>query len=293
MGSANKIPGISGGIIALALNFYEDLVESIKNIQIKNIFKFKNPFLNVNSSLLIYISIGIIISYFSTSKVLDLLLLKYEVYVWSVFFGLVIGTILHLINKTFKWNKSTYTFLIIGISIGIFISFLEPLRENDNLFFVFICGIISVCGMIIPGLSGSFLLIILGNYVLLLVDSVNILYDSIIALLTRDIDFVYEQKNIRGLKIISIFTLGSISGLIIFSKLMSILLKKYYYKIQSLILGFIIGSLGVLWPWKTKDPLNLEITRYIPKLNSELILSIIYIIIGIFIVMYLSRYDKE
>ena len=147
--------------------------------------------------------------------------------------------------------------------------------------------------MIIPGLSGSFLLIILGNYVLLLVDSVNILYDSIIALLTRDIDFVYEQKNIRGLKIISIFTLGSISGLIIFSKLMSILLKKYYYKIQSLILGFIIGSLGVLWPWKTKDPLNLEITRHIPKLNSEFVLSIIYIIIGIFIVMYLSRYDKE
>ncbi|MGY8918892.1 MAG: DUF368 domain-containing protein [Flavobacteriales bacterium] len=291
MGTANKIPGISGGVIALALNFYDELLYSLKNINLIDLIKlnFKGAFKNSNASLLIFICVGIIISYFSTSKLLDFLLKKHELLVWSLFFGLVIGTILHLKQKINKWNINS---VIIGIIIGLIISYLDPMVENDNLLFVFICGILSVCGMIIPGLSGSFLLIILGNYVLLLVDSVNVLYDSIISLINGDFEFLKEAYTISRLKIIAVFTLGSLSGLILFSKIMSLLLKRFNNTIQSLIFGFIIGSLGVLWPWKNTDPINLNITRYIPEINTSFFIAILYIFIGIFIVLALSKYEK-
>ena len=291
MGTANKIPGISGGVIAMALNFYDELLYSLKNINLIDLIKlnFKCAFKNSNGSLLIFIFVGIIISYFSTSKLLDFLLKKQELLVWSLFFGLVIGTILHLKQKINKWNINS---VIIGVIIGLIISYLDPMVENDNLLFVFICGILSVCGMIIPGLSGSFLLIILGNYVLLLVDSVNVLYDSIISLINGDFEFLKEAYTISRLKIISVFSLGSLTGLILFSKIMSLLLKRFNNTIQSLIFGFIIGSLGVLWPWKNTDPINLNITRYIPEINTSFFIAILYIFIGIFIVLALSKYEK-
>ena len=147
--------------------------------------------------------------------------------------------------------------------------------------------------MIIPGLSGSFLLIILGNYVLLLVDSVNVLYDSIISLINGDFEFLKEAYTISRLKIISVFSLGSITGLLVFSKLMSLLLKKFNTSIQSLIFGFIIGSLGVLWPWKNTDPNSMDINRYLPEINTSLFIAILYIFIGIFIVLALSRYERS
>jgi putative membrane protein len=294
MGTANKIPGISGGVIALALNFYDELLYSIKNINLSHLIKlkFKAAFKNSNTSLLIFICVGIIISYFSTSKLLDFLLNKHELLVWSIFFGLVVGTIIHLKQKINKWNINSITSITIGIIIGLIISYIDPMVENDNLLFVFICGILSVCGMIIPGLSGSFLLIILGNYVLLLVDSVNVLYDSIISVINGDFEFLKKADTISSLKIIAVFTLGSVTGLILFSKLMSLLLKKFNNTIHSLIFGFIIGSLGVLWPWKNTDPKNLNITRYIPEINTSFFIAILYIFIGIFIVLALSRYEK-
>ena len=295
MGTANKIPGISGGVIALALNFYDELIDSIKNINLNSLIKlkFKDAFKKSNITLLIYLSLGIVISYFSTSKLLDLLLEKYELSVWSMFFGLVIGTIIHLKQKINKWNLNSISMIIFGIVIGLIISYANPMSENDDLLFVFICGILSVCGMVIPGLSGSFLLIILGNYVLLLVDSVNVLYDCIFFILAGDFEFLKDVYIISRLKIITVFTLGSITGLLVFSKLMSLLLKKFNTSIQSLIFGFIIGSLGVLWPWKNTDPNSMDINRYLPEINTSLFIAILYIFIGIFIVLALSRYERS
>jgi putative membrane protein len=293
MGTANKIPGVSGGVVALALNFYDEFIDSIKKINIHKllIFKFKDAFKNSNTSLLIYISVGIVISYFSTSKILDFLLRKNDLLVWSIFFGLVIGTIIHLKHKINKWDINSISIIIIGAVIGLTISYIDPMIQNDNLLFVFICGILSVCGMIIPGLSGSFLLIILGNYVLLLVDSVNVLFDSIISIINGNFEYLSDKNTISKLKVITVFTLGSITGLIMFSKLMSMLLKRFYNSIQSLIFGFIIGSLGVLWPWKNTDPENLS--RYIPPIDTSFFIAIFYILIGIFIILVLSKYERS
>jgi uncharacterized membrane protein len=295
MGTANKIPGVSGGVVALALNFYDELLESIKNINIKDLLRleFRFAFINSNKSLLLYISLGIIVSYFSTSKLLDFLLSEYELFVWSMFFGLVIGTIIHLKHKINNWNIKSMSLILLGVIIGLIISYLDPMAENDNLLFVFICGVLSICGMIIPGLSGSFLLIILGNYVLLLVDSVNVLFDTISSVIIGDFEFLQDSYTISRLKIIAVFTLGSVTGLVLLSKIMSLLLTKYNNTIQSLIFGFIIGSLGVLWPWKSTNPENLNIIRYIPEINTSFFIAILHILIGTFIVLMLSKYEKS
>ena len=300
MGTANKIPGVSGGLVAIAIGFYEELIFSLKRldkIALKYLFKgkFKDFFTHVNGKFLVLISLGIVISYFSTSKILDVLLNNFEIYVWSLFFGLVIGTIFHLRTIIDLKNFKNICFIIIGTSIGVFLSFANPSQENDNLYFVFICGIISVSGMILPGLSGSFLLMLMGNYVLLLVDSVNALYDSFSEILRGDFSNIYSDIRINYLKVLSVFTLGSITGLISLSKILGYLLSKFNQLCNSIIFGFIIGSLGVIWPWKSTLSLDKEykIVRYLPEFNYETFYAIIFIFTGIAIVVFLSSYEKK
>jgi len=234
MGTANKIPGVSGGLVAIAIGFYEELVFSLKKIDRKALqFLFSGKlarfYNHINGQFLILILLGIVISYFSTSKLLDFLLERYEIYVWSLFFGLVIGTVYHLKKKIDSWSRENMIILFFGIIIGVGISIMNPASENDNLIFVFICGIISVSGMILPGLSGSFILILMGNYVLLLVDSVNALYDSIFEMINGDYSFIDNIDRINKLKIISVFAAGSMTGLIVLSNILSFFLKKSFY----------------------------------------------------------------
>jgi len=250
-----------------------------------------------------------IVSYFSVSKLLDYLIANYELFVWSVFFGMIIGSIYYL-NKDFKeWNTQTIFSLILGISIGVGISFLDPAKENDNLWFVFFCGIVSVSGMTLPGLSGSFILILLGNYVLLLVDSVNALYDSVIDILSGNFNAVIEPFRLKMIKVLAVFTLGSITGLVSFSHILNYVLKRYKAITISTLMGFIVGSLGVVWPWKKTiyklsesgklliDRNNKKIVenyeRFLPEPNFETVVAIIFIIIGISFVLLLEWYGQK
>ena len=300
MGTANKIPGISGGLIAIAIGFYKELIFSLKRfdkIALKYVYngKFKDFFKYVNGKFLVLILSGVVISYFSTSKILDVLLNNFEVYVWSLFFGLVIGTIFHLRTIIDIKKIKNIFFIVMGTSIGIYLSLANPAQENDNLYFVFICGIISVSGMILPGLSGSFLLILLGNYVLLLVDSVNALYDSINEIVSGDFSNLYSDERINYLKVLSVFTLGSITGLISLSKVLGYLLSKFDQLCNSIIFGFIIGSLGVIWPWKSilSNENEYKIVRYLPEISYETFYAILLILCGIVVVVFLSRYEKK
>ena len=298
MGTANKVPGVSGGLVAIAIGFYEELVFSLKKIDRKALqFLFSGKlakfYSHINGQFLILILLGIVISYFSTSKLLDFLLERYEIYVWSLFFGLVIGTIYHLKKKIYGWTRESIIILLLGIIIGIGISIMNPASENDNLIFVFVCGIISVSGMILPGLSGSFILILMGNYVLLLVDSVNALYDSIFEMINGDFSFVDNIDRINKLKIISVFAAGSMAGLNLLSNILSFFLRKYDQLCYSIIIGFILGSLGVIWPWKNNIVESGKIERYIPELNQETFIGILFILIGIIFVLILSKYDKS
>ena len=300
MGTANKIPGISGGLVALALGFYKDLIFSLKRFDNKALKKVLNLEFNkfyeyINGKFLIMIILGIVISYFSTSKILEILLINYQLYVWSLFFGLVIGTIFHLKSLIKLTNFKNIFFIVIGALIGFAISLINPAQENDNLYFVFICGIVSVSGMILPGLSGSFILILMGNYVLLLVDSVNALYDTLNELIRGDFSNINSPERINYLKVLSVFTFGSITGLISLSKILSYLLSNFNQICNSIIFGFIIGSLGVLWPWRSEfnSDYGNKLVRYFPELNSETFYAILFIIIGMFTVIVLSKYEKN
>ena len=250
MGTINKLPGISGGLYSIVIGFYDHLMNSIKNINnntFKNLFLFDFKKLNssINGKFLFFLSTGMIISYFTTSKILDFFLINYELYVWSIFFGLILGSLYVLIKRTNKTNVKKLLILFVGLCFGLLLSFSEPMMENRALAFVFFCGFISICGITIPGLSGSFILILLGNYELLLVDAVNSFFD-LIANIFKNENYPIDSELI---KILIVFFLGSVIGLIILSKFLSFILKKYPIHLNHLIIGFVLGTLPIVWPW--------------------------------------------
>ena len=314
MGAANKVPGVSGGVVAFVAGFYEEFIYSLQKFNLKSFkllfnARFRSFFQYINARFLAILISGMVFSYFSISKLLDYLIEHYELYVWATFFGMIVGSI-YYIGKDFKIKSMrTIVFISLGILAGLSISFLKPATENDNLLFVFFCGIISVSGMTLPGLSGSFILILFGNYVLLLVDSVNALYDTLSDIAKLDFSFTENPNRIRLLKVLGSFTAGSFFGLITLSHLLNYVLK-YYKKITfSIIIGFITGSLGVVWPWKEKifkknelgiivkdsngDPILDNYIRFWPDLSVlNTWVAFFFIILGILIVLSLAWYGN-
>ena len=314
MGAANKVPGVSGGIVAFVAGFYEELIYSLQKVNAKA-FKllfngrFKSFYRYTNARFLTLIFAGSIFSYFSVSLLLDYFLRNYELYVWSTFFGMIIGSIYYISKQFNDWRPLNIAGMAIGIAGGIFISFLSPAKENDNLWFVFFCGIIGVSGMTLPGLSGSFILILLGNYVLLLIDSVNMLYRSIRDVFTGNFDFLYDAVRLRYLKIITVFSLGSGFGLVITSQILGYVLKHWHQLVTAIIIGFISGSLGIVWPWKEKifkaengqylldsdgNKIIQNYRRFSPDISSnETWTAIFFILFGILLVVVIERYGDR
>lgn len=315
MGAANKVPGVSGGVVAFVAGFYEEFIYSLQKVN-KKAFKllingrFRSFYNYINGQFLGLLIFGMLISYFSVSLLLDYLILHYELFVWSAFFGMIVGSIYYIGRDFDEWSRRNIIILSFGIIAGVGISFLEPATENDNLLFVFFCGIVGVSGMTLPGLSGSFILILFGNYVLLLVDSVNALYKTLAEIIFLDFSFMDNTNRIRLLQVLASFSLGSLAGLVSLSHLLGYLLKRYKSATYAGIIGFITGSLGVVWPWKEKvfaldafgniaidmegNKIITNYVRYIPdSFNTEVLLAILFIIVGIFIVLGLGWYGDR
>ncbi|WP_339705806.1 DUF368 domain-containing protein [uncultured Kriegella sp.] len=315
MGAANKVPGVSGGIVAFVGGFYEEFIYSLQKVNGKAFKLLLNGRLRsfyryINGQFLALLIFGMLVSYFSISKLLDYFLEQKELFVWAAFFGMILGSI-YYISKDFEhWNQRTIPAGIIGLIVGISISFLNPAKENDNLLFIFVCGIISVSGMTLPGLSGSFILILLGNYVLLLVDSVNALYDTFAEIFSGNFTFINNKERLDTLTILAVFTAGSATGLVSLSHILSYVLKHFRHISTAVIIGFITGSLGVVWPWKKTiyksnssgevilDSNGKEIImnyeRYLPNLGKlETWWAFFFIGIGILILLGLDWYGKR
>lgn len=232
MGTANVIPGVSGGTIALILGIFERLIDSLKsfNMQaIKLLSKrdFKTFAAHTDLKFLLVVIVGMVASIFSVAKLLSFLFENYPIFIWAYFFGLIIASI-WLVGKTIsKYNASVVLFIILGTAIALAITILSPARENDSFFYLIICGVVAVCSMILPGISGSFVLVLMGNYELVL-RSIN-------------------ELNIVNLAAIGI---GCAIGLPAFSHLLSWLYKKFKNQTIAILTGFILGSLAVIWPWK-------------------------------------------
>ena len=314
MGAANKVPGVSGGTVAFVIGFYEELIYSFQKVNFKA-FKllingrFKSFYYYINAPFLILVMGGSIFSYFSVSLVLDYLLNHFELYVWSSFFGMIIGSIYYISKGFNDWRTQNIISIFIGVAIGVLISFMDPAKENANLWFVFFCGIIGVSGMTLPGLSGSFILILLGNYVLLLVDSVAELFKTLTDIVSGNFDFIYDEERLDYLKIIATFTAGSAFGLVFISHILGYVLKRWHQIVTSIIIGFITGSLGIVWPWKREiykiengtilldsnnNPIIENFQRFMPDFTTlETWIAIFFILIGMGLILLIDLYEKS
>jgi len=233
MGAANVIPGVSGGTVALITGIFEELIDSIKSFDINAVKllikgRFREFAKHVNLSFLLAVFIGIALSIISLAKVLDFLFTFYPIYIWAYFFGLILASI-YFVGRTIQtWSVNTVISFLIGTGIALSISFLSPATENEAFLYLIICGIVAICSMILPGLSGSFVLILLGNYQLVVIKAVNNLrFDILLPVL-----------------------IGAAFGLIAFSHILSWIYKKRRNETISTLTGFILGSLAILWPWK-------------------------------------------
>jgi len=254
MGAANVIPGVSGGTIALITGIYERLINAIKSFDLKALklflkFKWKELSQHIDLPFLLPVILGLITAILSLAKLFEYLFRNYPEYIWAFFFGLVLASI-YFVGKTVeKWKMATYLAFIAGTVLAVSLTVLHPAGENDHPFYLFINGIIAIISMILPGLSGSFVLILLGNYQLVAIDAIN--------------NF--------DLKIILPFALGAVIGLIAFSHFLSWLFKRYKNETIALLTGFILGSLGILWPWK--KPVYLRVDGQIVEKHGRKLVS--------------------
>ena len=280
MGVANVIPGVSGGTIALITEIYEDLIKSLKSFDKKAFqlllsFNIKDFITHTNFYFLTAVFSGSIVSVFTVASLFKYLFENYPILIWAFFFGLIVASIIYVGKRIKTWSKATIISLLIGTIVSISISFMTPATENSNLFFVFLCGIVGISGMMLPGLSGSFILILMGNYKLLMVTAVT-------------------ELNVI---LLGVFFLGSAFGLMSFSHILAWVLKKYKDETLGILTGFIIGSLSIIWPWKEiaeslivngKEKV-ISYNSYFPsEFNTQTLLAFALIILGYFLVYLLE-----
>lgn len=291
MGAANVVPGVSGGTIALITGIFEKLIRSIKSFDVtalKLFFsgKFRQFALHVNLGFLIAVFAGIFFSIVSVARLFGFLFDNYPVYIWSFFFGLILASVYYVGKTIGKWNLPVIISLVVGATAALLISFLTPASENSSLLYLFVCGIVATCSMILPGLSGSFVLILMGNYRLVMIDSVNNLDVAIL------------------LPVIA----GAVLGLIAFSHLLTWVFNKFKNQTIGLLTGFIVGSLGLLWPWKesvyaTNPAGELLLKENKPivegykwlfpaEFSQEVILAFVFIIAGIAVIWGIETLAK-
>ena len=232
MGAADAVPGVSGGTIAFISGIYEELVTTISNVDFSLFKTLKKegilPFWKqLNGNFLLALLTGIIISFISFMRLAKFLLEEHPVLIWSFFFGLIVASIYFVGKQIKKWSSSTIIALIAGAVIAFYITGLPSLASNTNSYFLFIAGAIAICAMILPGISGSFILVILGAY--------KTLSDAF-----HDFD----------IKKIALFASGAVVGLLSFSRVLKWLFKNFHNLTLALLTGFILGSLNKVWPYK-------------------------------------------
>ena len=307
MGIANIIPGVSGGTIALITGIYEKLINSLKSINFESFkllfnLKFKEFINNINLNFLLPIFLGTVIGVLSFAKFLNYLFDNKPILIWSFFFGLILASVFSIIKEIKEVNYKIIFLFLFGSLISVYIGFSNPIMyPNDNYFYIFFCGIIGICGMILPGLSGSYLLILLGNYKLLMIDSMNAVFEIIELIISFNLNDIKEFSKYKDVINFTIFFFGSVFGLIVFSNLLSKIFKKYKDIILAILSGFVFGSLSIIWPWKRAlydnnlfdrngNSIVVGYERFLPEIfDINLIISIILMLIGFFCVVLTEK----
>lgn len=246
MGAADVVPGVSGGTVAFITGIYEELIRSIKSIDLealKLLFKSgpKAFWEKINGTFLLVLFSGIILSVLSLAKGISYLLEEHPVLLWSFFFGLIIASAIYIGKGIPKWNILNAFSMFAAAAFAFYITLATPTQGPDGLWFIFLSGFIAICAMILPGISGSFILLLLGSYSIVL----GTLSDTLTAVKLSD----WETVN-SGVVLILVFILGCIVGLLSFARLLSWLFAAYRNLTLAILTGFMIGSLNKVWPWK-------------------------------------------
>ena len=282
MGAADIVPGVSGGTIALITGIYEELIESIKNINLR-LFKtlftkgFKTFWHDLNGNFLLTLALGIMSSILLLAQFISYLLLNHEFKIWGFFFGLILSSGILIYREVNNISSSSLTYLFLGILIASIISISGPTTTPNNYFFIFLTGSIAICAMILPGISGSFILLLLSKYEFI-INSIK--------------DFKFD--------VLIVFALGCIFGLLLFSRFLSYLFLNYKDYVLSLLSGFLFGSLLKVWPFKTiiETRINSDgikeafVTRPALPNNGnieEIIFFIMFSIVGYLLIYFLQK----
>ncbi|MBC6997888.1 DUF368 domain-containing protein [Cytophaga sp. FL35] len=281
MGAADVVPGVSGGTIAFISGIYEELITSINNVDL-SLFKtlkeqgLKSAWNQLNGNFLLALFIGIGISVLSLAKLVSWLLENKPILIWSFFFGLVIASILLVGKEVKKWNATTIFFLILGACVAYYITILPPSGSVDSLPFLFLSGALAICAMILPGISGAFILVLLGSYKTI-------------------IDAVHNMD----IKVIAVVGAGAIFGLLSFAKLLKWMFNNHKNLTLALLTGFIIGSLNKIWPWKrvleTRTigekiiTIDENVSPFSFQGDNQLVIAIIAALVGFLLIFLLER----
>jgi len=301
MGAADVIPGVSGGTIAFISGIYEELLASIDGLNLK-VFKvwktegFFNAWKSINGDFLLALFLGIAISIISLAKVIKWLLANEPILLWSFFFGLVVASVIYIGKQIEKWNLYVTIILIITTILSYLITITEPFASPESNLYLLFCGFIGIIAMILPGVSGAFILLILGAYHTA-INTVDDLFQSIISM-------NFELFKDAFLKFLML-AIGAIIGIKVFSKLLNWMFKNYKSLTLAMLTGFMIGSLNKIWPWKEvlswrinskglKVPLlENSISPFSFESDNQLSLAIILMVIGFLTIFLLEKLSTK
>lgn len=232
MGAANVVPGVSGGTIALLTGIYQDIINSLNSLTEKCTWKslfsgrLGEFWKCINGNFLLALLVGVTISIFSLAKLMTWLLAYYPILTWAFFFGLILASAFSMFRDIKDWKFSDVLFVLCGAGLGVAVCTLSPTSTPDDLWFIFVCGALAICTMILPGISGSFILLILGKY-----------------------DYIMQAVTDLNIPVLLAMALGCLVGILAFSKFLHWLLGKWEKQTMIVLLGFVIGSLIKVWPW--------------------------------------------
>jgi putative membrane protein len=285
MGAANVIPGVSGGTIALITGIYERLINSIKQCDLHAV-KFllgrnwKAFWQHIDGQWLCILLGGVALSIITLARLFEYLLAEHERNTMAFFFGLIVLSVVYVAKRVTRWNTTAFVALLAGIIIAVAIALLAPASENDSTLYVFLCGVMAISSMILPGLSGSFVLIMMGNYALVL-----------------------SAINTFSLNILIPLALGCGFGLIAFSHILAWVFKRYANQTLALMTGFVVGSLVVIWPWKEAITRTVERVGKPPKevvtsyewfmplmIDASTWIAVALMILGALVIAFMERY---
>ena len=287
MGAADVVPGVSGGTIAFISGIYDELLDSINsfNLSVFKIWKekgFKKVWEKINGNFLLALVLGIGISVLSLAKALSLALVHYPILVWSFFFGLVLASIIYVGKQIKSWNFGSVLSLIVGAAVAYFITQIQPaVGANPSVFYLILSGSLAICAMILPGISGSFILVLLGMYQV-----------ALTAIHQREFDKI------------ALLGIGAIIGLLTFSKLLKYILDKHRNNTLALLTGFIIGALNKIWPWKevlesmevggkTLVIKEKSISPYSYVGDNQIIYAILLASLGFIVILVLEKWGQK